>query len=126
MRVTYDAEIDAVYVYIVDEIGDGEAVKQERLGPGVLADRDADGRLLGVEVLDVSTPGWLAAFENANFECTLALKVARAFVNHNAPVTAAGLAMGLARSSRSVHTQLHVVSVGSAVLPADSDCVLAG
>jgi uncharacterized protein YuzE len=60
MRVTYDAAADAAYVSLVETIGDGEAATQIHsiTTPGdrgeVALDFDADGRLLGVEVLRAS------------------------------------------------------------------------
>jgi uncharacterized protein YuzE len=60
MRVTYDAAADAAYVSRVETIGDGEAATQIHsiTTPGdrgeVALDFDADGRLLGVEVLRAS------------------------------------------------------------------------
>jgi uncharacterized protein YuzE len=60
MRVTYDAAADAAYVSLVDTIGDGEAATQIHsiTTPGdrgeVALDFDADGRLLGIEVLHAS------------------------------------------------------------------------
>ncbi|WP_440697186.1 DUF2283 domain-containing protein [Clavibacter nebraskensis] len=60
MRVTYDAAADAAYVSLADAIGDGEAATQihSMTTPGdrgeVALDFDADGRLLGIEVLHAS------------------------------------------------------------------------
>jgi uncharacterized protein YuzE len=60
MRVTYDAAADAAYVSLVETIGDGEAATQIHsiTTPGdrgeVALDFDADGRLLGIEVLRAS------------------------------------------------------------------------
>jgi uncharacterized protein YuzE len=60
MRITYDAAADAAYVSLVETIGDGEAATQIHsiMTPGdrgeVALDFDADGRLLGVEVLNAS------------------------------------------------------------------------
>ncbi|RVX43065.1 uncharacterized protein YuzE [Nonomuraea polychroma] len=59
MRIEHDDENDVAYIYLVDEIGEGEAESQvlvEREGmPGELVlDFDAGGRLLGVEVLGAS------------------------------------------------------------------------
>jgi uncharacterized protein YuzE len=55
MRVTYDAEADAVYVYLV-EIGTGEVVSGSALNRememgAVNADFNAEGKLVGIEVL---------------------------------------------------------------------------
>ncbi|MFT7767042.1 DUF2283 domain-containing protein [Clavibacter tessellarius] len=60
MRVTYDAVADAAYIALAGPVGDGEAATQIHsiTTPGdrgeVALDFDADGRLLGVEVLHAS------------------------------------------------------------------------
>jgi uncharacterized protein YuzE len=60
MRVTYDASVDAAYVHLAGTVGDGEVASQihSLLTPGdrgeVALDFDADGRLLGIEVLNAS------------------------------------------------------------------------
>ena len=58
MRLRYDADVDAAYLSLVDrDLRPGEAVRQSDIVsiPGgvssVILDVDADGRLLGVEVL---------------------------------------------------------------------------
>lgn len=57
MRITFDADLDAAYVYIADPIGRGEAftqvwVKSKRIrGGDIILDLDREGRLLGVELL---------------------------------------------------------------------------
>lgn len=54
MRLWYDEETGAIYVYARE----GERVaRSEILGQGRVIDLDADGRLIGVEVLDASTSG---------------------------------------------------------------------
>ncbi|MGX2997188.1 DUF2283 domain-containing protein [Streptomyces sp. JNUCC 64] len=51
VRVEYDASADMAYVYLVDGIAPGEAVRQVPTEDGAaVLDYDADGRLLGVEV----------------------------------------------------------------------------
>lgn len=62
MRVTYDPEADAAYITLINrEVRAGEAVYQSDMinTPGergtLVADFDADGRLLGVEVLAASS-----------------------------------------------------------------------
>ena len=64
MRMTYDSDADAAYLAIGDEVADGSAVENvviERPGRGdIVLDFDADGRLLGVEVIGAhgtSPPG---------------------------------------------------------------------
>jgi len=57
MRITYDGEADAAYVYLVDRIEQGGVARTSVAGHGSPAldsinlDFDADGRLLGIEVL---------------------------------------------------------------------------
>jgi uncharacterized protein YuzE len=55
MRMTFDPEADAAYVYIADEITSGAAVENlvvEREGKGdIVLDFDSNGRLLGVEII---------------------------------------------------------------------------
>lgn len=58
MRMTYDPDVKAAYVYLVDSIADGESVstqhsiftrgKQSEL----ILDFDSNGHLLGIEILD--------------------------------------------------------------------------
>lgn len=59
VRFTHDAEADAAYVYLVDEINSG-GVAVSRVA-NILMDRasitvdfDTDGRVLGIEVLGAS------------------------------------------------------------------------
>ena len=60
MRLTYDPSADAAYLHLADPIGDGESATQIHsiTTPGdrgeVALDFDADGRLLGIEVLHAS------------------------------------------------------------------------
>lgn len=59
MRITYDRDADAAYIYLVDEIvigGVARTVPVEALAAEAMInlDFDADGRLLGIEVLDAS------------------------------------------------------------------------
>jgi uncharacterized protein YuzE len=56
MRLTYDASVDAAYIYFVDHIGDGAVSEtcpcEPRGGKGAInLDFDASGHLLGIEVL---------------------------------------------------------------------------
>ncbi|MFC5272471.1 NUDIX domain-containing protein [Brachybacterium sacelli] len=55
---TFDAQADAAYFSLVSHIGHGEAVENtviERPGGTIILDVDADGRLLGVEVVGART-----------------------------------------------------------------------
>ncbi|BEL05666.1 hypothetical protein Q0Z83_038570 [Actinoplanes sichuanensis] len=55
MRMSYDSEANAAYLTIEQKILDGSAIENvvvERPGQGdIVLDFDADGRLLGVEVI---------------------------------------------------------------------------
>ena len=50
MRVTYDSKADVLYIYIRED--DAPAVDNIDLEPGVSADIDENGRVLGIEILD--------------------------------------------------------------------------
>lgn len=54
MRIEYDKEADAAYIYIVESIEDGEALKTIELNENIILDFDKDGKLLGIEILDAS------------------------------------------------------------------------
>jgi len=47
MKITYDAEVDALYIRFRET-----TVTTKHLAEGLAADYDADGRLVGIEVLD--------------------------------------------------------------------------
>jgi len=49
MRITYDAEVDALYIRFRET-----TVTTKELTEGIAADYDADGKLAGVEILDAS------------------------------------------------------------------------
>ncbi|HTJ68972.1 MAG TPA: DUF2283 domain-containing protein [Actinospica sp.] len=55
MRVTFDAEDNLGYIYLVDEIARGEAAHQvvveDDRGSAIVLDFDGEGRLLGLELL---------------------------------------------------------------------------
>ena len=48
MRITYDPEVDAMYIRFQET-----TVTTKHLGEGIAADFDADGYLAGIEILDV-------------------------------------------------------------------------
>lgn len=47
MKITYDAEVDAIYIRFQDT-----TVTTKELGEGIAVDLDADGKLAGIEILD--------------------------------------------------------------------------
>jgi uncharacterized protein YuzE len=49
-RTTYDPEADVFAVYFAQK---GAYVESEEVAPGVTLDFDADGRVIGIEVLNV-------------------------------------------------------------------------
>lgn len=52
IRTSYDPEADAMFVWFGPE--DAKSAATEEVAPGVLLDFDSEGRVIGVEVLDVS------------------------------------------------------------------------
>lgn len=60
MRGTYDPSVDAAYIYLADEIREGQVAKTVPLDPSAIhgqinLDFDGDGRLIGIEVLGANT-----------------------------------------------------------------------
>lgn len=55
MRMTYDPEADAAYIYVVDKIGPGEAkftrTMDKKINGTVALDFSEDGKLLGIEII---------------------------------------------------------------------------
>ena len=51
MKVRIDKEDDALYF----ELDDAEIIESEEVQPGVIMDFDKDGRLVGIEILSLST-----------------------------------------------------------------------
>ncbi len=54
MKLEYDKEIDAAYIYLEYPIKDGESKKTVELKQNVVLDFDKKGKLLGVEILNAS------------------------------------------------------------------------
>ncbi len=53
MRITFDKDADAVYIYF-KEISSGEVAKTISLNESVNVDLDKDGITLGIEILEAS------------------------------------------------------------------------
>lgn len=51
MRLRVDRENDALYF----RLGETEVVDSEEVQPGVILDFDKDGRVIGIEMLSIST-----------------------------------------------------------------------
>ncbi len=51
MKIRVDQEDDALYF----ELDDVEILESEEVQPGIILDFDKDGRLVGIEILDLST-----------------------------------------------------------------------
>jgi len=49
VRITYDQEVDALYIRFKET-----TVTTEHLAEGIAADYDAEGRLAGIEILDAT------------------------------------------------------------------------
>ncbi|MBI5120443.1 MAG: DUF2283 domain-containing protein [Rhodospirillales bacterium] len=50
MRVRFDQQSDALYI----RLDESEIVESEEVSPGIVLDFDADNRVVGVEMLDVT------------------------------------------------------------------------
>jgi uncharacterized protein YuzE len=53
MEITIDKEADAAYIYF-KEISEGEVAKTISLNDSINIDLDAEGKTLGIEILDAS------------------------------------------------------------------------
>ena len=50
MKIEYDQHADAMYI----RLRSGTVVESEEIRPGVVFDYDVEGKVLGIEMLDVS------------------------------------------------------------------------
>ena len=50
MKITFDKEADAVYI----EFSDGKFGSNKKIDDNTIIDLDKDGKILGIELLDVS------------------------------------------------------------------------
>jgi len=50
MKTRYDPEVDALYL----RFSDSAVTESEEVRPGIVFDFDAEGRLVGLEILDAS------------------------------------------------------------------------
>ncbi len=54
MKIEYDKEVDAAYIYLKDTIKNSEVKKSTVLKEKIILDYDNSGKLIGVEILDAS------------------------------------------------------------------------
>ncbi|KWT94642.1 DUF2283 domain-containing protein [Candidatus Magnetominusculus xianensis] len=47
MRITYDSEVDALYIRFIET-----TVTTEHVAEGIAVDYDSEGRIAGIEILD--------------------------------------------------------------------------
>ena len=55
MKLEYNKEADAAYIYLEYPVKDGQVKNTIELNDKIILDFDSKGKLLGVEILDVST-----------------------------------------------------------------------
>lgn len=54
MRLSFDKEVDAAYIYLKDRIGKGEVKSTIALNDDIILDFDEDKKLIGIEILSAS------------------------------------------------------------------------
>lgn len=54
MKITFDKEADAAYIYLKEDIRDGESIKTIKVNDNIILDFDKEGKLLGIEILNAS------------------------------------------------------------------------
>ena len=54
MKLEYDEEVDAAYIYLKYPILDGECKKTKELNENIILDFDKSGKLIGIEILNAS------------------------------------------------------------------------
>jgi uncharacterized protein YuzE len=64
MRITYDSSVDALYI----ELRKAQAMDSDDIEDGVVVDFDADGHVIGIEVLDASKRLTPEELKNVTYE----------------------------------------------------------
>lgn len=54
MKLEYDKEVDAAYIYLEYPLKENETKKTIELNENIILDFNGNGKLLGVEILDAS------------------------------------------------------------------------
>ncbi|MAH07866.1 DUF2283 domain-containing protein [Candidatus Pacearchaeota archaeon] len=62
MKIRYDKDADAMYL----KFGEGDYVESKEIEEGVVIDFDENGKIIGMEVLDVSEKMSEGAFTDMN------------------------------------------------------------
>jgi len=65
MRLTYDKEVDAAYIYL-KEISEGEVAQTISINDSINVDLDSEGKVLGIEILNASENLSLSTLESIN------------------------------------------------------------
>ncbi|MBI2130534.1 DUF2283 domain-containing protein [Candidatus Woesearchaeota archaeon] len=55
MKLEYDKDVDAAYIYLQHPIKEGGSKKTIELNQNIILDFDQKGKLLGVEILNASS-----------------------------------------------------------------------
>lgn len=61
MKIEFDPQADAAYLELIE----GTVERTEQIQPGVIADFDGEGRLLGLEILHISKRSSLEPLKKA-------------------------------------------------------------
>ena len=69
MRIRYDEEADALYI----KLQEGGYHESDEIKDGFILDYDADGNIIGIEILDASAHLAIADLSTVNFEITRSL-----------------------------------------------------
>lgn len=54
MKIVYDKEADAAYIYLKTKIQKGEVKKTKPINENILLDFDAKNKIIGIEILSAS------------------------------------------------------------------------
>ena len=50
MKINYDPEVDALYMHLLE----AQSVESEEIAPDIIVDFSEDGKVVGIEILNVS------------------------------------------------------------------------
>lgn len=70
MRISYDKDADAMYI----KLANGKFGKNREIHEGIILDLDRDGRLLGIEILEISARYPLEEIARLDIEMPLMAK----------------------------------------------------